>query len=69
MAKYKPRNKPNIQIRTDQEQAAHKIAMHEYSTEGLGALMQLPPSGGPRPLSKKQFKGHDPIRYLREDNE
>jgi len=69
MAKYKPRKNPNIQTQLDQKQAAHKIVTHQYSTEGIGALMQLPPSGGPRPLSKKQFKGHDPIKYLKEENE
>jgi hypothetical protein len=59
----------NIRTTLDQESAAHKIATHEYSTEGIAALMQIPPNGITRSLSSNQFKGHDPVKYLREDNE
>jgi hypothetical protein len=59
----------NIQTTLDREWAAHKIATHKYSTEGIGALMQLPPGGMTENLSKKQFQGQDPVKYLDEDHE
>lgn len=59
----------NIQTTLDREMAAHKISTHKLSTDGIGALMQVPPGGFTDNLSQQQFKGHDPIKYLGENNE
>jgi hypothetical protein len=50
----------------DQTWAAHKIASHVPSTENIQALMQIPPGGYNGSLSKRQFKGNDPIRYMKD---
>jgi hypothetical protein len=48
----------------DQAWAAQKIASRVPSTESIEALMQVPPGGYNASLSKRQFKGYDPVRYM-----
>jgi hypothetical protein len=51
----------------DQNWAAHKIASRVPSTESIEALMQVPPGGYNESLSKRQFKGYDPVRYMKDE--